>query len=67
VDVVVIGDTHVADVSVCRGVLVINPGSPTWPRNLYRQPGTIGMLEIVDGRASATIIDLAPQVGVRWT
>lgn len=59
VNIVVIGDTHVAGIDWCRGVLVVNPGSPTWPNNLRRQPGTIAMLDIVHGQASARIIDLA--------
>ena len=35
-----------------RGVLLVNPGSPTFPRNLTRRLGTVGFLEI-DGRMYA--------------
>lgn len=58
VDVIVVGDTHVAQVVEHKGVLVINPGSPTWPNNLRRQLGTVAILEIADGRPSARIIQL---------
>lgn len=58
VDVVVIGDTHVALIDECRGVLVVNPGSPTWPNNYKKEPGTVGILEIVNGMAKAAIVQL---------
>ena len=44
-DVLVHGDTHVEQVEEMRGVLLLNPGSPTFPRNLTRRPGTIAFLE----------------------
>jgi putative phosphoesterase len=50
VDVLVHGDTHVPEVTEMRGVLLVNPGSPTFPRNLTRRPGTLGFLE-VDSRS----------------
>lgn len=49
VDVLVHGDTHVPEVTELRGVLLVNPGSPTFPRNLTRRLGTVGFLE-VEGR-----------------
>ena len=58
VNVIVVGDTHVALIEECRGVLIVNPGSPTWPNNYKKQPGTVGILEIVNARASASIIQL---------
>ena len=60
VDVVVFGDTHEELVCVCDGVLIVNPGSPTYPgrRHTRGSMGTIGLLE-VDGRtASVRLIDL---------
>lgn len=58
VDVFVHGDTHVEGVEEVRGVLLVNPGSPTFPRNLTRRPGTLGFLEIADGAARAWIQQL---------
>ena len=60
VDVVVFGDTHEELVCVRDGVMVINPGSPTYPgrRHARGSLGTIGLLEI-DGRAaSVRLVDL---------
>ncbi len=60
VDVVVFGDTH--EELVCRwdGVLMVNPGSPTYPGKRHRRGalGTVGLLENKDGMTTARIIDL---------
>lgn len=45
-DVCVYGDTHVERIDTFDGVLCVNPGSPTFPRNLEVQLGTIGFLEV---------------------
>jgi putative phosphoesterase len=59
VDVVVAGDTHVPVVTrTPGGVLLVNSGSPTYPRNLQTQLGTVGFLEIRDGRVDAWIEQL---------
>ena len=58
VHIVVAGDTHVPVVETLHGVLIINSGSPTYPRNLNTQLGTIGFLEIADGRVNAWIEQL---------
>ncbi len=55
VHIVVAGDTHVPVVETMHGVLIVNSGSPTYPRNLNTQLGTIGFLEIADGRVDAWI------------
>ncbi len=60
VDVLVHGDTHVPQVEMMRGVLLVNPGSPTFPRNLTRRPGTVGFIEIEGGIARAWIHQLGP-------
>ena len=57
-DVVIHGDTHVESIEHVDGVLCVNPGSPTLPRNLLTRLGTIGFLEIVEGRAEASIWQL---------
>ena len=54
-DVIVHGDTHVEDIRTVDGILCVNPGSPTFPHNLQVQFGTIGFLDIVDGRPEASI------------
>lgn len=57
VDVIVFGGSHVALVENYRGILLVNPGSPTLPRGL-RQLGTVGLLEVTKGEAHARIIGL---------
>lgn len=54
-DVLIYGDTHVEAIDTIGSTLCINPGSPTYPRNLDTQLGTIGFLEIDGGNADATI------------
>ena len=58
VDVVVAGDTHVPHVTLREGVLIVNSGSPTYPRNLQTQLGTVGFLQIRDGQPEAWIEQL---------
>ena len=57
-DIVVFGDTHVALVESYRGVLLVNPGSPTLPNGLFKL-GTVGLLEITGGKAGARIVHLS--------
>ena len=45
----------VTTVIVFEGVLCVNPGSPTYPHGLNTQFGTIGFLDIRDGRPEASI------------
>jgi putative phosphoesterase len=54
-DVIVYGDSHVESVEVVDGILCVNPGSPTFPHNLSVQLGTVGFLDIDDGKAEASI------------
>ena len=58
VNVVVGGDTHVPLVTTSYGVLIVNSGSPTYPRNLQTQLGTVGFMEIRNGRVDAWIEQL---------
>lgn len=48
-DVLVHGDTHVEAIDHINGILCVNPGSPTYPRNLNTQLGTIGFLDVREG------------------
>lgn len=58
-DIIVCGHTHVECIQQHDGVWVINPGSPTYPRNLMAQPGTVGVLELTAaGQAQVVIYDL---------
>ena len=58
VDIVVAGDTHVPHVTWRDDLLIVNSGSPTYPRNLQTQLGTIGFLEIRGGKVDAWIEQL---------
>jgi putative phosphoesterase len=71
-DVIVSGDTHVERIATIDGILCVNPGSATYPHNYDTQLGTVGFLEIENGRAHAEIMQLtetgvAPfEWGRRW-
>tara|TARA_A100000164_G_scaffold20260_1_gene16249 strand:- start:438 stop:1034 length:597 start_codon:yes stop_codon:yes gene_type:complete len=54
-DVIVSGDTHREAIEWIDGVYCVNPGSPTYPHNYDTQYGTIGFLEIDNGKADASI------------
>jgi putative phosphoesterase len=56
-DAVIYGHTHKALIEKHKGVLVINPGSPTWPNN-FPELGTVGLLSIDSGKVDARIIQL---------
>lgn len=59
VDVVLFGDTHHQLVCDWDGVLLVNPGSPTYPaRRRLGMLGTVGFLDIQDGKATASLADL---------
>ena len=60
VDVVAFGDTHEELVCWWDGVLLINPGSPTYPGRRHRRGtlGTVGILQIKDGAVEPRLIDL---------
>ncbi|HEY96199.1 MAG TPA: metallophosphoesterase family protein [Dehalococcoidia bacterium] len=56
-EAVIYGHTHKALIEKHKGVLVINPGSPTWPNN-FPELGTVGILSIESGKVNARIIQL---------
>ena len=58
-DVIVSGDTHREAIEWINGVYCVNPGSPTYPHNYDTQYGTIGFLEIENGKADASIWQIA--------
>jgi len=55
--VVVYGHTHKALIENHKGVLVVNPGSPTWP-NYVPELGTVALLTIESGKAEVCIVPL---------
>ena len=60
VDVVLFGDTHEELVCQWDGVMMVNPGSPTYPGKRHRRGelGTMGLLQIDGEETSARIINL---------
>jgi hypothetical protein len=59
-DVVVYGDSHFERIDVIDGVLCVNPGSATLPRNLSPRLGHIGFCTLLRGIApEASIVDLS--------
>jgi uncharacterized protein len=60
VDIALYGHTHVPLVwGLADGTAVINPGSPTAPYGYHGVIGTVGVIDIDDGRFDVTIVDLA--------
>lgn len=59
VHVIVRGSTHRAHVGTTKGVLIVNPGSTTFPNHQSTRPGTIGFLDIDEyGRVSPSLVQL---------
>ena len=58
VDIVVFGRTLYAVVEEHEGILFINPGSPSLPRNV-RKLGQVAILELGDGKREARVVELS--------
>jgi hypothetical protein len=60
VDVVVFGDSHQESITTHEGVLFVNPGSPYYPMIKLQEgdKGTVAILSISQGKASAEILRL---------
>ncbi len=58
VDVIVRGSTHSAEIRTVKGVLLVNPGSPTFPNHQSLRLGTVGYLDIDDGGVTPSILQL---------
>jgi uncharacterized protein len=56
IDVLVFGDSHVEGIHRVGPTLCVNPGSPTYPRNLNTQLGTIGFVHITAGGAGTAVV-----------
>jgi len=59
-DVVVYGHSHFANIEHYQGVLLINPGSVTWP-NYIPKLGSVALLTIGSGEVEARIVQLDGQ------
>ena len=57
-DIVIFGRTLEAMVEEHDGILFVNPGSPTMPKNLMKL-GQVALLEVTSGSREAKIIELA--------
>lgn len=62
-DIVIHGDTHVAESVIVRNILLTNPGSPMYPRNMNTSLGTIGFLMLSDEAAESWVEPLHPDTG----
>ena len=58
VDIVIFGHTHYAMVEEFQGILMVNPGSPSLPKQL-RRLGQVAVLELEADRKTAEILDLS--------
>ncbi|MAZ45678.1 MAG: hypothetical protein CMD74_03105 [Gammaproteobacteria bacterium] len=57
-DVIISGDTHQEKIEKVRGILCVNPGSPTYPHNYDTQFGTIGFLDIDGSNVEPSIYQI---------
>ena len=58
VNAVVFGHTHYAMAETHQGILFVNPGSPTLPKQV-RRLGTVAIMEVTANGCEAEIVDLA--------
>ena len=56
-DVVVFGHSHFAEIENYKGILLVNPGSPTMPSYIPKL-GTVGLLSLNGGNAEARLVQL---------
>jgi putative phosphoesterase len=62
--VLIYGHTHLEGLHRVEEMLCVNPGSPTLPQNQSLRLGTIGFLDIANGRVTASVHQLT-QTGIR--
>lgn len=65
VDILIAGDTHVERLEYRDNVLLVNSGSPILPHHLSTRLGSLGILEVSEGRVRAEILALGPSEGLR--
>jgi putative phosphoesterase len=60
IDILLYAGTHVPRIAWASGMLLVNGGSPTIPLDRPRGSlGAVAIVEVTDGIASATVVDLA--------
>jgi uncharacterized protein len=57
IDIAVFGHSHVPMVETHQGILFVNPGSPTLPRQI-RRLGSVAILELAPANVAARIVEL---------
>jgi putative phosphoesterase len=62
--VLIYGHTHLEGLHRVAEMLCVNPGSPTLPQNQSLRLGTIGFLDIANGRVTASVHQLT-QTGIQ--
>ena len=58
VDIAIFGHTHYAIIEEFQGILMLNPGSPSLPKQL-RRLGQVAILELAPNHKSAEILELS--------
>ncbi|MEE3247255.1 MAG: metallophosphoesterase family protein, partial [Chloroflexota bacterium] len=58
VDIVIFGHTHYPVVEEFQGILIVNPGSPSLPKQI-RRLGQVAVIELEPDSKSAKILDLS--------
>ena len=58
VNVIVRGSTHAAEIITVKGVLIVNPGSPTFPNHQSTRLGTVGFLGVDGRRVTPSLVQL---------
>ncbi len=58
VDIVIFGHTHYAIIEEYQGILMVNPGSPSLPKQL-RRLGQVAIMELGPGHKRAELLELS--------
>ena len=63
VDIMISGHTHQEALELRDGVILLNSGSATFPRNLELRLGTVALLELTQDKLEAHVFDLSETAG----
>jgi hypothetical protein len=58
VDIVIFGHTHYPIIEECQGTLMVNPGSPSLPKQM-RRLGQVAIMELRPDHKSAELVELS--------
>ncbi len=58
VDIVIFGHTHYATIEECQGILMVNPGSPSLPKQM-RRLGQVAIMELSPDHKGAELVELS--------